>query len=192
MIPNALTEFVLQQRSQPLSVAVCVAALFLPTTLTIFLSTPSLFQSVGLNGVLVLSFAASLPILMLCFGLWYTPMSVLLSLERLIRGIKDSDDDLATKLNRDDPLEWPCLLSAGWTANALLFVISALAYRHPLRVGATYLLTASILAGLWLIVFVIGAIVSVFAHRRWAQMQAKGQSVVAAQTQAPARKVEPS
>ena len=167
MALEMLSDLIATQRSRPLSVAVTVFALFVPASLTIFLSDPALFSSLGLNGVILLSLGISVPIVMLCYGLWYTPLSALWKAQRLFQGQAEPEDDLAKTLNAEDPLEWPCLLAGGWTANLVLYAIAAIAYTHPLRIGATFLLTAAILVVLWLVLGIASTVFYSAAERRW-------------------------
>lgn len=166
MVPEVLADLISTQRNRPLGLAVTVLALFGPASLTIFLSRPSIYAQVGLNGVVLLSISISFPIVMLCFAIWYTPLSALLQVERLTQGKPTEPDDLEAALKSDDPLEWPCLLAAGWTANLILFSIAALAYWRPLRIGATFLLTAAILLGLWLMLLITSFTLYSLAERR--------------------------
>jgi hypothetical protein len=176
VVADVLTELISTQRSRPLSIAVTVSALFVPASLTLFLSKPELYTTLGLNAVLLLSLGISLPIVMLCFWIWYTPLSALLKAQRLVLGTKGEEGDLAQTLGVEDPLEWPCLLSGGWTANAILFVIAALAYRHPLRIGATFLLTAVILFGVWLLFALLTGAFSSMVQRKWKERSAAQQA----------------
>ena len=168
MIDAALGTFLSAQRSRPFSVAVAVFALFVPSSLTIFLSKPMLFAMLGINGVLLLSVGISLPIIMLCFGIWWTPLTAIRNLQRIQREGSARAPDFETELTAEDPLEWPCLLTGSWTANFILFVVAAIAYYRPLRIGATFLLIAILLGLLWLIVFVLSISVSVSQSRKLA------------------------
>ncbi len=176
LVPEALTDLVATQRNRPLSVAVTAFALFLPASLTIFLSDPVLFTTLGLNGVILLAIAVSLPIVMLCFGIWYTPLTTLLKAQQLVQGRETQDQDVAQAVNKEDPLEWPCLLTGSWTATLVLYGIAAFAYAHPLRVGATYLLTAAILSGLWILLFISSAIFSIWVRKKWIAMIQRAQA----------------
>lgn len=169
MIPDALTQLISTQRSRPLSVAVAALALFVPTSLTIFLSRPELYTQLGLNGVILLSVAMSLPIVLLSFGIWWTPLTAILRAQRLVQGGPPQEDDLAKTLSAEDPLEWPCLLTGGWTATLVLFLIAAIAYAHPLRLGATFLLTAAMLFGIWLVLAVASSVYYERVERAWKQ-----------------------
>jgi hypothetical protein len=168
MIDAALGAFFSAQSSRPFSLAVAVFALFVPSSLTIFLSNPMLFATLGINGVLLLSVGISLPIIMLCFSIWWTPLTAIRNLERIQREGTARAPDLETELAAEDPLEWPCLLTGSWTANFILFVVAAIAYYRPLRIGATYLLLAALLGSLWLIVSVLSVSVSVSISRKLA------------------------
>lgn len=152
MIAEGALALLTGQRNRPLSVAVAAFSLFIPTSLTIFLSKPELYARLGLNGVILLSVGMSLPITLLCFGIWYTPLSAIVRIQHLQAGKKD-ETDIEKALSAPDMMEWPALLTGGWMANAVLYVLVALAYRHPLRLGATYLVTAGFLFGVWLLMF---------------------------------------
>lgn len=111
MLGDSIGALINAQTSRPLSLIVAALALFVPGSLAIFLSKPSLFAMVGLQGVLLLSLAVSLPIVMLCFGIWWTPLQALLQVERMGKGIPDPTGDLVKAVSADDPLEWPCLFA---------------------------------------------------------------------------------
>jgi len=166
MIAEIVMDFISPQRNRPLSVAVAVAALFAPSSLIIFLSKPELYAVMGLNGVLLLSVTISLPILLLCYSIWYTPLAVLLKTHRLVQGEPADETDFEQALAGEDLLEWPCVLAAGWSSNLLLFGIAAFSYFHPLRIGATYLLLAAILLAVWLL-----ALLASMAFYVWAADQ---------------------
>jgi len=152
-----LSTFASSQRNKPLSVAVAIFALFAPSSLIIFLCQPLLFERLGVNGVLLISLAISLPILLLCFGLWWTPLTNIRILQQIKRDGPPKYDNIEAAVTADDPLEWPCLLNGGWTANAVLFSVAAIAYYRPLRIGATFLLVASLLLGVWVLVFLLSS-----------------------------------
>lgn len=166
MIDDAVSTFFSAQRSRPLSVAVAIFALFVPSSLTIFLAKPKLFMAVGVNGVLLLSVCISLPIVMLCFGIWWTPLTAIRDLARIQREGPPKAADFETALTADDPLEWPCLLTASWTANLLLFLVATVAYFRPLRIGATYLLLAALLSASWIVVYAIAIALHVSLSRK--------------------------
>src|SRR6185436_18938328 len=129
---DVVLEFVLQHHSRPIGVAVVCSALFVPTSLTIFLSRPELYIVLGLNGTILFSAAMSLPILMLCYGLCYTPLSALVRIKRLsTRQLPDLDFEEA--VNAEDRLEWPSLFIGGSIANFILYFIVAVAYFYRLR-----------------------------------------------------------
>jgi hypothetical protein len=147
--------------SRPLSIAVVVVALFVPASLTIFLSRPQFFTTLGLNGVILLSIGISLPIVLLCFGIFRTPLSAVLKAQRLTKG-KSNDFGLDEALNTEDRLEWPSLFAGGWTANFFLYLVVVIAYVRPLRIGSTFLLVAAVLFVVWIFVW----IASVLFYRR--------------------------
>ena len=168
MFEDLFVSLLTGERSQPLSVALVVSALFVPTSLTLYLSQPAFLSSVG--AVLLLSVALSLPIVLLSYALWYTAFALILHLERTQKAEPRSEQDFRSALTAGDPLEWPCLLMSGWTANPILYLIAALAYAKPLRIGATFLLTSAVLGGLWLVLLAL----SLLAVRQ-AERQARAQ-----------------
>jgi hypothetical protein len=165
MLGESLTALIMPQRNRPLSLVVAAFALFAPGSLTIFLSRPGLFTTVGLHGVLLLSIAVSLPIVMLCFGIWYTPLSAISRAQRLIQGIPE-DADIVKAVSAEDPLEWPCLLTGSWTALLILYVIATIAYSRPIEIGATFLLTATILFVVWVLAMVLSVFLSIVVQRK--------------------------
>ncbi len=112
-------------------------------------------MALGTNGVLLLSVCLSLPIIMLCFGIWWTPLTAIRDLHRIQRLGPPQAADFDTAVTAEDPLEWPCLLTGSWSANLLLFVVAAIAYFRPLRIGATFLLLAILLFVVWVIVYAL-------------------------------------
>jgi len=172
---DALSGFLTTQRNRPLSIVIAVLSLFAPGSLIIFLARPGIFSQVGLNGAILLSVCISVPIVLLCYGIWYAPMSTFLKAQRLLQG-EPPQVDFMQALKMDDPLEWPCLLAGAWTANVILFAIAAIAYYRPLRIGATLLLTAAILFGIWLLVAIVAAILDNWLERKWKEAQAAAQA----------------
>ena len=172
---DALSGLLTTQRNRPLSIVIAVLSLFAPGSLIIFLARPGLFSQVGLNGVTLLSVCISVPVVLLCYGIWYAPMSTFLKAYRLLQG-QAPQIDFMEALKMDDPLEWPCLLAATWTANLILFSIAAIAYYRPLRIGATLLLTAAILFGVWLILAAVAVIFDTWLERKWKEAQAAAQA----------------
>jgi hypothetical protein len=166
MIDDAIGTFLSAQRSRPLSVAVAIFALFVPSSLILFLSKPTLFTVLGTNGVILLSVCISLPIVMICFGIWWTPLNAIRDLQRISRHGPPRAADFETSVIAEDPLEWPCLLTGAWSANLILFVVAAVSYFRPLRIGATFLLLAALLVGLWIIVFVLSMALHVSLSRK--------------------------
>jgi hypothetical protein len=173
MLDTLLSHALTSQRSRPLSVAVVILALFVPASLVVFVARPNLYGAVGLNGVIVLSVAISLPIVLLCYGIWYTPLSAVWRLQKMVAGQALLPPDMATALSDEDPLQWPCVLSGGWTANLVLFVIAAIAYYKPIRIGATFLFTAAILAGMWTLLFLASAVAYFLFERKWRERLAE-------------------
>ncbi len=70
-------------------------------------------------------------------------------------------------LKGEDPLEWPCLLTGAWTANLIIFSIATVAYYRPIRIGATFLLTAAILLSVWVFLLVVSTVTYFWAERKW-------------------------
>jgi hypothetical protein len=163
---EALSALISTQRNKPLSIVVAVLALFAPAFLTIFLSRPDLFSSVGVNGVLLLGVCISLPIVMLCYGIWWTPLSAILKILRALQG-QAPETDFLRAVTSADPLEWPCLLAGAWSANAIMFVIAVVAYFVPIRVGATFLLVASILFAVWFLVLIATIALETWVRRKF-------------------------
>jgi hypothetical protein len=88
--------------------------------------------------------------------MFYSPLTAIMKAQQLAAGAPPyPTGPLAQTANADDPLEWPSLLAGGWTANAALYIVAGLAYRHPLRIGATYLLLAGILFVAWLLLYAL-------------------------------------
>jgi hypothetical protein len=162
---EALTGLLSTQRNKPLSIVMAVIALFGPSSLTIFLARPELFASLGLNGVLLLSATISAPIILLCYSIWWTPLSALLKIVRALQG-HPPETDMLRAMTAEDPLEWPCLLAGAWSANLVLFVIATVAYSQPIRIGATFLFTAGILFGLWFIVLISTTALDAWLRRK--------------------------
>jgi hypothetical protein len=162
---EALATLISTQRNKPLSIVVAALALFAPASLTIFLARPDLFSSVGVNGVLLLSVCISLPIILICYGIWWTPLSALLKIVRALQG-HVPETDMLRIVTSEDPLEWPCLLAGAWSANVIMFVIAAVAYFRPIKIGATFLLTAGILWGIWFLVLIASIIVDAWVRRK--------------------------
>ena len=171
MFVDVVSVLIASQRSRPLTLAGAISALFLPGSLIIFLSRPILYATYGLSVVLFLSVAVSFPIVTLCFGICYAPLSAVLKVERLTKGTFVEEEDLDSLLQHEDPLEWPGLLAGGWLANLILYSLAAYSYAHPLRLGATFLLTASILGAIWLVVAVASSL-----FETWAEARLKRQS----------------
>jgi hypothetical protein len=83
---DALIELILTHQNRPISIAMVASALFVPSSLTIFLSRPEFYSVLGLNGVILFSLALSLPIVVLCYGICYTPMSAIVKVQKLAAG----------------------------------------------------------------------------------------------------------
>ena len=162
---EALSTLISTQRNKPLGIVVAALALFAPASLTIYLAKPQLFSTLGVNGVLLLSVAMSVPIVLLCYSIWWTPLSAILKILRTLQG-EIADTDFLRIVTAEDPLEWPCLLAGAWSANAVMFTIAAVAYFKPIRIGATLLLTAAILFGVWLVVMTATIVLDTWVRRK--------------------------
>jgi hypothetical protein len=167
MLDDLIADLVTPQRSRPLSLSVAVLALFVPASLVIFLAKPSLYGQLGVNGVILLSLAISLPIVLLCFGICYTPLNALWRLQKMVAGQPLVPADMEAALKGEDPLEWPCLLTGAWGANLILFSIAMVAYFKPLRIGATLLLTAVVLLSVWVFLFIVSTVAYIWVERKW-------------------------
>lgn len=159
MLTEVLTHFA-GHRNRPLSLASGVLALFAPGALLIFNARPALFWSAGVEGVLLLSVGISTPILLLCYMIVWTPLQTMREINRTrTEGPLDARDFESVIRDHDDPLEWPCLVTASWFANVILFSVATLAYFKEIRIGATMALIAAILLGLLALVAVLSAAV---------------------------------
>ncbi|PYT90144.1 MAG: hypothetical protein DMG36_20985 [Acidobacteria bacterium] len=165
---DALSGLISTQQNKPLSIVVAVLALFAPGALIIFLARPELFASVGITGVILLSICISLPIVMICYGIWWTPLSAIHKILLALRG-EMPETDFLRLVTKADPLEWPCLLAATWSSSVIMFGIAVVAYYVPIRIGATFLLTASILLGTYLIVLILTVALDTWARRKLKQ-----------------------
>ncbi|SRR6266487_4676545 len=144
----------------PLSASVAVSAVFLPSSLLVFLTRPDLYDKYGLAGGIFFGAAIGLPMLVVCSLPWYVLLGSAAKLEHLkyraaqaIQGkaVEQEAPPVAEAVNRPDPFEWPGLVVGGWVANLVLYGLAARAYYHPLRLGATLLLTVSILVPAWIV-----------------------------------------
>jgi hypothetical protein len=143
-VTSALVELLAGQRSRPLSVAVAALSLFVPGSLLLFLTKLELYATMGVNGVILLSLAISLPILLLRYSVWFAFLKGAVDVQRHASGeIAPERDDILECLKADDPYEWPCFLMSGWSANGVVSLLAAVAYFKPLRLGATLLLTGA-------------------------------------------------
>jgi hypothetical protein len=155
MLAEILNSMLASQRSRPLSIAVVAAAMILPTFLVMFESDPALLPAIGLNAVVLLSLAISLPIVLLCFGFWYTLLKTAWIIQRRIDGNPATTPrDVVQAISVEDPFEWPCLLAGGWTANLALYLLAAVGHFRSLRLGASFLLLGAILLALWVVCFI--------------------------------------
>lgn len=106
-------------KEKPFMVAMAIAGIILPTSLMIFLTKPDLFVSWPITKVLLLAAAIGAPglILSMCIVTVYNP-------------------------------EWDYFVKLGTAAlftNLFHFGIAAYAYFRPLRIGASYIVMATIL-----------------------------------------------
>jgi hypothetical protein len=163
--------------SRPLSIASAALGLFVPGSLIIFLARPALYVAFGINAVVMLSVAVSFPVLMIWYSIWYTPLSAFRRGFELMHGSKPLTGNLLDALNADDPLEWPCLLFGGWCTNLTLFIVAAIAYYRPIRIGATLLLVASGLLLVWLVVVVATTVTYMRFESQWMRRASEPTSV---------------
>jgi hypothetical protein len=180
---DAISALIATQRNKPLSILVAVLALFAPASLTIFLANPRLFATLGVAGVILLSVAISLPIVMLCYAIWWTPLTAILKILRALQG-QGPETDLLRIVTAEDPLEWPCLLGGAWSANVILFVIALISYFHPIRIGATFILTAAILLAFWFLALIATVALDAWIRRRLRESLARLVAAIDAASQA--------
>lgn len=151
---DLLTALVGTQRSRPLSISVAVASLLAPGTLVIYLARPEFFWRLGLPKVATISAIVSLPLLMISFGIFHGPLSAIRRAEALVAN-GGVEPGLMEALTADDPLEWPCVLAGAWLTTWVLYVVAAVAYFKPIRIGLTLLLVAGILFSVWILASVV-------------------------------------
>ncbi len=120
---------------------------------------------VGVNGVILLSLCISLPIVLLCFAIYWTPARMLHVASKL-EGQSVKDFEIEKALTTEDPVEWPALLAGGWTANLILYVVAVISYFRPIRIGVTFIMVGIILLGLWTLIWLMSTVVAVRAKRR--------------------------
>lgn len=150
MVSAPILHLLEHQRNRPLSIAVAIGVLFLPMSLIIFIARPALFHQLSVSLLLVLAASASLPIVMLCYGIWHSLLHAAFRADRIRRQIP-GPSDLTLILAEDEHLEWPCLLAGSWTAAIVLFLIACIAYLRPIRIGMTLIVTGGILFALMVV-----------------------------------------
>src|SRR4051794_26693861 len=112
MMVEAILGMLVTRPNRPLNALSVAVALFVPGSLIILLARPSLYESLGINGVLLISVAISSPILAIWYSVFHTPLFA------LRHEFKKRFLPLAPKpnpfdeLDDDDPLETPCLFIA--------------------------------------------------------------------------------
>jgi len=158
MIADFLKAFVGTQGSRPLSVAIAVASLIAPGTLVIYLARPALFWRLGLPTAAAMSAVVSLPLQIISYGIFQAPLSALRRSEMMPEN-RGREPKLLQVLTADDPTEWPCLLAGSWLTTWVLYVVAAVAYLKPIRIGLTLLLVAGILAFVWLLSAIVTGVV---------------------------------
>lgn len=150
-----------QQRNRPLSLLAVSSALILPGFLLLFLAHPSLVEAASVPALLLLSVAPSVPIVLLCFALWYTFAKSVERIQQIQAGPPQTGErPFAEVLTEEDPFEWPCFLAGGYSANLVLYTLVAIAYLTPISLGRTLLLTAAVLFGLWFVEFLLLVVVA--------------------------------
>ncbi len=149
---------------RPLGVSVALGAIFLPSSLLLYLTRPDIYERYGLGGGIFFGAAAvGFPILYVCTWPWYTLLQAAIRQENIYRRIPDAaklalprpEPSTLEKVTADDPLEWPTLLTGGWTANGLLYVLVVIAYYRRLALGRTLILTAGIVLAVWLVLAIL-------------------------------------
>lgn len=154
-----LMRLVAAKGGRPLSVASLVSAIFLPSSLLVYLTRPDLFTRFGIVGGLLFGAACGFPVVFACTWPWYALFSAASENERYQRRVLDAinnapiqpEPSLAEKVAIEDPFEWPTLLLGGWTANSVLYLLVAIAYYERILLGATLLLTVAITFGVWVV-----------------------------------------
>jgi hypothetical protein len=155
VLGDAVLHLLDRQQTRPLGIGVTIGVVFLPATLIMFLARPDLFQILPLATLLVLAAAISLPIVMLCFGIWYSLLRGILDTQRVLARLPE-DTDFHSALQREEALEWPCLFAGSWSAAIVLFGTASLAYYRPIRVGSTFIAIAIGLIIVWLFAAFLG------------------------------------
>ena len=159
MIDLDIARLFLAKGGRPLSVGVTLGAIFLPSSLLVYLTRPDIFHDYGIVGGIFFGAAVGFPVVYACTWPWYALLSSAVKQEKLWQRIPEAlapgpgqaEPSITEQVTAEDPLEWPTLLTGGWLANAILYGLVALAYYRPLRLGATLVLTASIVVGAWLV-----------------------------------------
>ncbi len=144
---------------RPHSVIVALSAIFLPSSLLVYLTRPDLFERFGVVGGIFFGAAVGLPLLSACCWPWNALLVAGVKQDELNRRITEAqgvvqsrpEPGVIEKVTAEDPLEWPVLLAGGWTANLVLYSLVILAYYRPLLLGATLLLTVGIILAVGLI-----------------------------------------
>ena len=94
----------------------------------------------------MLSVALSIPIVMVCYSMFYTLFQMSIKVIRSQRGIPEEQDiERILQAENDDNLEWPALIAGSSSAMLILFSVAGVAYYKDIRIGATFLLLAAIL-----------------------------------------------
>jgi hypothetical protein len=163
MIGLDLTPLLAAKGGRPLGVSVALGAIFLPSSLLVYLTRPDLYQRYGIAGGVFFSAAVGFPVVCACCLPWYSVFWAAVKQESLYRRITEAalptppqpEPTMLDKATADDPLEWPTLLTGGWTASGVLYGLVALAYYRPILLGATLLLTVGIVLAVWLVLVVL-------------------------------------
>jgi len=180
MLDFDLSTLIAAKGGRPFSVIVGVSALFLPSSLLVYLTRPDLYQRYGIIGGIFFGVAVGLPLVTACCWPWYAFLTAVVKQEAINRRIAEARGTVQArpqlgvieKLTVEDPLEWPALLSGGWTANIVLYGLVVLAYYRPLLLGATLLLTVGI-------ILAMGLIWAVLLNMRIAQLERQANEAVA-------------
>jgi len=131
------------RKSAPVTVASVLVATFAAPALLMFLAAPALFGQLDFAKLMLLASSIGSPILLLCIGFYYAP-AFLWRNRDLIRTPPDRTG--ASVVREDDDLLWGATWHGSNFAHLLLFGLAAWAYYHPIRLGASLLLMAAILA----------------------------------------------
>src|SRR5581483_6237695 len=161
MLDVDLTRLLLGKGSRPLSVSLVISAIFLPSSLLVFLTRPDIYHDYGLVGGIFFGAVIGFPVLIALSLPWFAGLNAALKAESLtertrlaVAGevLEKPTRPIAESVNDENPFEWPVIIIGAWFANLVLYGLCVLAFYRPIRLGATLLLTGSIALIIWLLV----------------------------------------